>query len=797
MDLDKIRKALGQKNVTAGEPGALDPAVGPGGGTHNTDCEIADDVVKLVDVNSPDTPDIETRAYEGGVEEDGTIGPPYDGDSTLDGIPEIPDTLAQTVNAQEDADCGDTQKNSGGGGPSVQLPDTLEDDLSVAPNDPHASVQALTTDDISDLRKIMSETADKDVAKAVNALQWLDRNPKHAEAKQVRAGIDAWKPAVSTALEAQARYGFAYLHTALAASPEKVQQTTKVLVWLKQFVTARKISIAASFLKSDEAKSNPELAEQIQSWYVTAVDQVRENKEDVGIDDITLYGPQNDSPSHKPAASDEGFEEPKVVSLDDVPFIDPERHPAMAGSEVDEQTGSPAGDSEAVDGDSFDAKGHDRAKESNTPTAKTVEAMPPMAPTAAPPVDPMADPMAAPPVDPMADPMAMDPMAVEAPPVPGMPDPMADPLGMPPMDPGMGADPLADPMADPMGVEGPPMGDEAIPGIPPVLPEGEQELPMEGMGMEGGGGGMPVAPAAGPDAGMEQSLEEWLQQELMAPEVGMDPAESAHVEMLSNFEDIGIVAAEDVVMSLYNADQDNPHWNIDIQGRPVARVELASQPKPEEVRSTFLSGPYAENIAQAISKVGVVEVLSAINAKPYAAKIETGKLAAKIRAKVEEEMEEKLAEAVGTLRDRFLTAAKIAIAGYNNNFFRGEDHQLKAALWSELGRIGVRDAAGLIEASFEEGSVPFFESVLAKAEELMDLPDEARDAIAKAIPESNSLVEASASTGNNLPMHEDFATQLEAGNMPFTNPASPVQASRQDVTAGLRERVRLSTFRSS
>jgi hypothetical protein len=802
MDLEKIRKALGRV-ATAGDPGQLDPAVGPGGGTHNTDVEIADDVVKLVDTNSPDTPDLETRAYEGGTEDDGSADtPPYDGDASVDGNPVIPDTMAATggrgntklggpiggdpqglnedanaIEAQEDADAGDAQKNSGGGGPSVQLPDTLEDELSVAPNDPHASVQALTTDDIADLRKIMAEDAESNIAKAVKALQWLDRNPTHAQRQQVRAGLDAWKPAPEIAREAQARYGFEFLHTEAAATPENAAQTTKVLSWLKKFVTARKITIASEFLKSTDAASNPELAAQIQSWMVEAVDQVNENKEDVGIDDITLYGPQNDSPSHKPAASDEGFTEPKVVSLDDVPFLDPERHPAQAGSEVDEQTGTPAEDGNAVDGDSFDAKGHDRGKETNLPTAaKQATAMPPM------------------------DPMAAPPAPVEAPPVPGMPDPMADPLGMqPPVDP-MAMDPMAmDPMAqDPMGLEAPPempMGDEGIPGIPPVLPEGEPELPMEGMDM--GGGAPPMAPAAGPDAGMEQSLEQWLQQELMAPEVGMDPAESAHVEMLSNFEDIGIVAAEDVVMSLYNADQENPHWNIDISGRPVARVELAAQPKPEEVRSTFLSGPYAENIAQAMAKVGVVDVLSAINAKPYAAKIEAGKLAEKIRAKVESEMEEKLAEAVGNLRDRFMTAARIALAGYNNNFFRGEDHQLKAAIWSELGRIGVRDAAGLIEASFDEGSVPFFESVMSKAEELMDLPDEARDAIAKAIPESNSLVEAGASTGNNLPMHEDMASQLEAGNMPFTNPAAPVVASRGDVTAGLRQRVRLSTFRSS
>jgi hypothetical protein len=788
MDLNKIRKALGQQAL-AGEPGALDPAVGPGGGTHNTDTEIADDVVKLVDVNSPSTPDLETRAYEGGVEEDGTIGPPYAGESTLDGIPEIPDTMAN-VEAQEDADAGDAQKNKGGGGPVVQLPDTLEDDLSVAPNDPHASVYALTTDDVSDLRRIVADKADENVAKAVTALQWLDRNPTHAQHKQVRAGLDGWKPSPDVAREAQARYGFAYLHTSAAATPQNAAQTQKVMSWLKKFVTARKLTIAHDFLKSAEATANPELAAQIKTWYVTAVDQVNENREDVGIDDITLYGPQNDSPSHKPAAGDDGFSEPKVVSLEDVPFKDPARHPAEAGAETDEQTGSPSVDTNAVDGDSFDAKGHDRGKETNLPTAgRRVQAMPPM------------------------DPMAQPPAPVAAPPVPGMPDPMADPLGMPPMpmdpmaappvDPMAGppVDPMADPMAgppvDPMAAPPGemPLGDEALPGIPPVLPEGEPELPMEGQGPDMGG--MPMAPAAGPDAGMEQSLEQWLQEELMEPQHGMDPAESAHVEMLSNFEDIGMVAAEDVVMSLYNADQENPHWNIDISGRPVARVELSSQQKPEEVRSTFLSGPYAENIAQAMAKVGVVEVLSAINAKPYAAKIEVGKLAEKIRAKVEVEMNEKLAEAVGTLRDRFLTAAKIALAGYNNNFFRGEDHQLKAALWSELGRIGVRDAAGLIEASFEEGSVPFFAAVLAKAEELMDLPDEARDAIAKAIPESNSLVEASVSTGNNLPMHEDMAAQLEAGNMLLTNPAAPVQSSRKDVTAGLRERVQLAGFRSS
>jgi len=759
MDLNKIRKALGQ-SVTAGEPGELDPAVGPHGGTHDTDVEIADDVVKLVDTNSPDTPDLETRAYESGTENAGDkdeIGPPYDGESSVDGIPNIPDTMANTkTTAREDCDAGEQQKNKGGGGPVVQLPDTLEDDLSVDPKDPHTAAVALTTDDISDLRKIMAEPAEENVKRAVNALQWLDRNSNHAKRGQVQAGIDRWKPTTAQANEAQARYGFSFLHTEAAASPQNSEKTVKVMSWLKKFLTAKKISIAKNFLSSEEANKNPELAKQINAWLVTAVDQVRENKEDVGVEDITLYGPQNSSPDHRPGKENDGFTEPKVVSLEDVPFKDPQRHPAEAGSEVDKQTGTPAQDSESVDSDSFDAKGHDRAKESNVPTAKAKKTqaagmgMPQM-------------------------PGLGGPEEVQEPPVPGLP-----------------------PNPEEMG------------GIPPVLPDGAVDLPQEGAGfnpeeipdqnlqLPSEGGDHYDLGGNGPDlGGMGQSLEEWLQEELMEPE-HTDPAESAHVEMLSNFDEIGPITPDDVVMALYGEDQENPHWNIDIKGRPVARVDLSDQPKPEEVRSTFLSAPYAENIAQAMAKVGVTEVLQAINAKPYAARVETGKLAEKIRAKVEEEHAAKYAQAVGELRERFLTAARIALAGYNSNFFRGEDNQLKAALWSELKRLGIRDAAGVIEASFEEGAVPFFEGVLAKAEELMDLPDEARDAIAKAIPQSNALVAASAENEGELPEHETLASALERGNVPFTTlGGNSVHASRDDVRGDLRARIRLSTYRSS
>jgi len=821
--IDKVRKALRQ--ITAGDPGELDPAVPPHGGTHDTDIDIADYVVKLVDTNSPDTPDLETRAYEGGTEEDGTADtPPYDGESSVDGIPVIPDTMAAKTNrgstplggpiggdpqpatSAAGDDAGDAQKNKGGGGPVVQLPDTMQDEVSVAPDDPHASV-ALTTHDLVDLRSIMGEKAETNVGKAVRVLQWLDRNKRNPKREAVEAGLDKWNPNKEQSLEAQARYGFAYLHTDSAADSKNAERTQKVLSWLKSFLTGRKLKVAADFLKSAEAKSDPELAKQVSVWYkVNAVElgPGLPTSEEVGIDDITLYGPQDDSPSHKPAAADDGFTEPKVVSLDDVPFKDPERHPAEAGNEVDEQSGSPAQDANAVDSDSFSAKGDDRAKESNLPTAKTVEGY----------GHGYADEIAAPPVPGLPEAPPEMPLPPEEP-LPGLPgEPVAPGLeGLPGGEPGLPGGELGLPGGE-LGLPGGEPGlpgelPPEMPGLPPVLPEDnggmpglEPELPAEGQGMPPmGGGGAPgggggLAPAAGPDQGLEQSLEEWLAEELREP-VHQDPAESAHIEMLSNFDDVGPILSSDIVMSLYGESQENPHWNIDIKGRPVARVELSDQPKPEEVRSTFLSGPYAENIAQAMEKVGVSEVLKAINAKPYAARIEVGALAKKIEAKMTEAYEQKFAEKVGELRDRFLTAAKIALAGYNNNFFRGEDHALKAALWSELKRLGVRDASKAIESGFDEGSVPFFEAILSKAEELMDLPDEARDAIAKAIPESNALVAAGADTGSELPNHETLASKLEQGNVPFENASPNVTASRSDLRDGLRERVKLSTFRSS
>ncbi len=803
IDLEKVRKAI--KPVTAGEPGELDPAVGPHGGTHDTDIEIADDVVKLVDTNSPDTPDLETRAYEGGTEDDGSADtPPYDGESSVDGIPTIPDTLATTkdelpvVPAAADDDAGSSQKNEGGGGPVVQLPDTLEDDLSVAPKDPHASV-ALTTDDIDDLRHIMSKKAEPNVSRAVNVLQWLDRNDKNPNRGKVQAGLDLWKPTRSQAMEAQARYGFAYLHTEASAKPANHKQTSIVLAWLKTYVTGRKLAIALNFLKSGKAKANPQLAKQIYTWYkINAVDQVRENREQVGTEDITLYGPQNESPDHRPSKENDGFTEPKVVSLDDVPFKDPERHPAEADTgrpgHTPENPGgsmSPEQDENAVDSDSFSARSDDRGKESNLPTATTTEAFGPPIPglgcgeEIAPPVPglPGEEELPLPPMPPMppavppAPPAPVDPMA--APPAPV--DPMAAPPAAPPI-PGLPVDPMAPPVP----------GEEPMPPMPelsPVLPEED-----ESMGM--GPGEIEMQTPGADQGGLEQTLEEWLREEMQEPMMP-DPAESAHVEMLSSFDEVGQVVAADIVMSLYGAEQENPHWNIDIKGQPIARVELTDQPKPEEVRATFLSGPYAENIAKAMEKVGVAEVLKAINAKPYAAKIEAGKLAEKIRAKVEADLEVKYAEKVGELRDRFLTAAKIALAGFNNNFFRGEDHILKAALWSELARLGIRDASRAIEAGFDEGSVPFFASVLSKAEELMDLPDEARDAIAKAIPESNALVTAGAGIGDELPEHETLARKLEAANVPFEAGYAPLPGSRSDHRDGLRAKAKLSTFRSS
>lgn len=203
--------------------------------------------------------------------------------------------------------------------------------------------------------------------------------------------------------------------------------------------------------------------------------------------------------------------------------------------------------------------------------------------------------------------------------------------------------------------------------------------------------------------------------------------------------------ANDVMMTLHASTTSDPFYNVIIKGSPVAQIHFADQqlpqgPSVDEVREYFSEDDYAQNITKHIVDAGLKPVLDSTRARLFAHKVVETDLAATLQAKLEQEYEATYRRKVAEIQSSLLQNLTIAFNGYNKNFFRGEGHTLKAALWKNFKDAGVNDPTTLIEAAFEEAAPAFFSSALNKAVELMATPKPAVEAIAAAIGSSNVIM---------------------------------------------------------
>ena len=218
------------------------------------------------------------------------------------------------------------------------------------------------------------------------------------------------------------------------------------------------------------------------------------------------------------------------------------------------------------------------------------------------------------------------------------------------------------------------------------------------------------------------------------------------------------VSSSDVTMTLFD-DKDDPFWNITIKGYPVARVQLSDQPRASEIKNVFVSSEYADNVANAMEKIGVKNVLETINARLYADRIDQSKLAKRLEAKIDKKYSDMYKKKIADLRNNYKYCISLVLSGLNKNFFSDVDNILKASLWQSLREAGINNAMEYIESAFEASADQFFDTVLTKAEEYMELPKEALDEIAKAIGNSNVIIPTTVEAEVN-----DLGSKLEEGN---------------------------------
>jgi len=213
----------------------------------------------------------------------------------------------------------------------------------------------------------------------------------------------------------------------------------------------------------------------------------------------------------------------------------------------------------------------------------------------------------------------------------------------------------------------------------------------------------------------------------------------------------------DVHMTLFDDQDDNghvmanPYWNVDVKGRPVARVYLQDQPKPEEIREVFCSADYHRGVAGAIEKVGLRPVLKQIKAHLWANRLHETNFARQVRAEVEASANARVVATTKNLMKDLLARVAIVCAGMDKNFYREVGNPLKEALWGELHGFGIANPSRMIEAAFRKGSTRYFETVLSKAVEYMEMEPKALAQVRKAIGEADVLPPGKDTVGDDLP----------------------------------------------
>lgn len=236
------------------------------------------------------------------------------------------------------------------------------------------------------------------------------------------------------------------------------------------------------------------------------------------------------------------------------------------------------------------------------------------------------------------------------------------------------------------------------------------------------------------------------------------------------------VEAEDVTC-VQSGTEEKPFYTVLIKGMPTATICLEDQPNAEAIRGYFLSADYPRKLASAMAKGGVKNVLDTQKARMFTAMAEKSALAQAMKAEAKAEFDKQIAEAVTKMAEKFANSVKLAVAGMNKNFFT-EDNDLKAATYAAFTELGCNEdvAYDKVNKVFAQAD-KYFDTVIAKAQELMGKSDEAFAEVAEMV----------ANAGVASKPAKTFASALADGNNPVI---AGMMQTQQKVEAKSESKIR-------
>ncbi len=238
--------------------------------------------------------------------------------------------------------------------------------------------------------------------------------------------------------------------------------------------------------------------------------------------------------------------------------------------------------------------------------------------------------------------------------------------------------------------------------------------------------------------------------------------EDEFIETIPDLDTIGDIEEDDIEMFL-SKKTDNPYWDVYIKEQPIARINLKAIENHEEIQARFLDEKlFPKDIKTALVKFGCNAILSNMNARKFAYQVNRQELTTKIRAEVNADFANKQAKKLTELKDRFLKAITLAATAANVNFFKGTDNTIREFLSEQMTKVGVSDPDSIITAAFDKHQVPYVESLLNKAEELVNMDSAALAAVEEAINNANPLPAKYEYTKT-----ENLKQKLAKGNLPI------------------------------
>ena len=218
-------------------------------------------------------------------------------------------------------------------------------------------------------------------------------------------------------------------------------------------------------------------------------------------------------------------------------------------------------------------------------------------------------------------------------------------------------------------------------------------------------------------------------------------------EPLASIANLAKVNKDQIDMTLYNEESENPTWNVAVSGVPTARIQLKNQMHPEEIRSVFCSDDYAKDLMIHCEKTGFIPIMNKVKAEFWSNHTSNKKLAERFTKEAKASLESERKKLLATFKQDFRSCINVVSAGMAKNFYPDMGNPLKEHLFANLRSVGLPEqtAISVVEKSFSEGAAPYFSGLFEKSEEYMGLSSDTRKEIAAAISHGSSLAVENAS----------------------------------------------------